>query len=139
LRVVFDTNIFISAFVIPGGKAEEVYLHVLKGDFDLYSSVAILTETAQKLREKFGWPENQIVRLLKAISKVATVIKTRPHLHILHDETDNRILECALEANADFIVSGDRHLLSLKHFQNIKIIRLSNFLETRPFFHKREG
>jgi predicted nucleic acid-binding protein len=76
---------------------------------------------------------------LKAISKVATVIKTRPHLHILHDETDNRILECALEANADFIVSGDRHLLSLKHFQNIKIIRLSNFLETRPFFHKREG
>lgn len=139
MRVVFDTNIFISAFVIPGGKAEEVYLHVLKGDFDLYSSVAILTETAQKLREKFGWPENQIVRLLKAISKVATVIKTRPHLHILHDETDNRILECALEANADFIVSGDRHLLSLKHFQNIKIIRLSNFLETRPFFHKREG
>lgn len=129
MKVVFDTNIFISAFVIPGGKAEEVYLHVLKGDFDLYSSVAILTETAQKLREKFAWPENQIVRLLKAISKVATVIKTRPHLHILPDEPDNRILECALEAKADFIVSGDRHLLSLKHFQNIKIIRLSNFLE----------
>jgi len=129
LKVVFDTNIFISAFVIPGGKAEEVYLHVLKGDFDLYSSVAILSETAQKLREKFAWPENQIVRLLKAISKVATVIKTRPHLRILPDEPDNRILECALEAKADFIVSGDKHLLSLKHFQNIKIISLSNFLE----------
>jgi putative PIN family toxin of toxin-antitoxin system len=129
LKVVFDTNIFISAFVIPGGKAEEVYLHVLKGDFDLHSSVAILTETAQKLREKFAWPEKQIVRLLKAISKVATVIKTRPHLHILPDEPDNRILECALEAKADFIVSGDKHLLSLKHFQNIKIISLSNFLE----------
>lgn len=98
MKVVFDTNIFISAFVIPGGKAEEVYLHVLKGDFDLYSSVAILTETAQKLREKFAWPENQIIRLLKAISKVATVIKTRSHLHILADEPDNRILECALEA-----------------------------------------
>lgn len=129
MKVVFDTNIFISAFVIPGGKAEEVYLHVLKGDFDLHSSVAILTETAQKLREKFAWPEKQIVRLLKAISKVATVIKTRPHLHILPDEPDNRILECALEAKADFIVSGDKHLLSLKHFQNIKIISLSNFLE----------
>ena len=139
MKVFFDTNIFISAFVIPGGKAEEVYLHVLKGDFDLYSSVAILTETAQKLREKFAGPENQIVGLLKAISKVATVIKTRPHLHILPDEPDNRILECALEAKADFIVSGDRHLLSLKHFQNIKIVRLSNFLEIRPFFHKGEG
>jgi putative PIN family toxin of toxin-antitoxin system len=129
LRVVFDTNIFISAFVIPGGKAEEVYLRVLRGDFDLCSSVAILTETAQKLRDKFGWPENQIVRLLQAISKVATVIKTRPHLHVLADEPDNRILECAVKAAADFIVTGDKHLLSLKIFQDIRIITLSNFLE----------
>ena len=129
MKVVFDTNIFISAFVIPGSKAEEAYLHALKGDFDLYSSVAILTETAQKLREKFAWPENQIVRLLKYISKVATVIKTQSQLHILPDEPDNRILECAAEAKADFIVTGDKHLLSLKHFQNIKIISLSNFLE----------
>lgn len=127
MRVVFDTNIFISAFVIAGGKAEEVYLRVLRGDFDLCSSVAILTETAQKLREKFGWPENQIVRLLKAISKVATVIKTRAHLHVLADEPDNRILECAVEAAADFIVTGDKHLLSLKNFQDIRIISLSNF------------
>ena len=129
MKVVFDTNIFISAFVIPGGKAEEVYLHVLRGDFDLCSSVAILTETAQKLRDKFGWPENQIVRLLQAISKVATVIKTRLHLHVLADEPDNRIRECAVEAAADFIVTGDKHLLSLKNFQDIRIISLSNFLE----------
>lgn len=129
MKVVFDTNIFISAFVIPGSKAEEAYLHALKGDFDLYSSVAILTETAQKLREKFAWPENQIVRLLKFISKLATVIKTYPHLHSLPDEPDNRILECAAEAKADFIVTGDKHLLSMKHFQNIKIISLSSFLE----------
>lgn len=127
MKVVFDTNIFISAFVIPGGKAEEVYLRVLRGDFGLCSSVAILTETAQKLREKFGWPENQIVRLLQAISKVATVIKTRPYLHILADEPDNRILECAVEAAADLIVTGDKHLLSLKNFQDIRIISLSNF------------
>jgi putative PIN family toxin of toxin-antitoxin system len=129
LKVVFDSNIFISAFAVPGGKAEEVYLRVLRGDFDLCSSVAILTETAQKLGEKFGWPENQIVRLLQAISKVATVIKTRAHLHVLADESDNRILECAVEAAADFIVTGDKRLLSLKNFQDIRIITLSNFLK----------
>jgi len=129
LKVVFDTNIFISAFVIPGSKAEEVYLHCLKGHFTLYSSVAILTETAQKLREKFGWQEDKITRLLKAISKVATVIKTQPHLHLLADDPDNRILECAMAVKADFIVTGDKHLLSLKTFQNISIVKLSNFLE----------
>jgi putative PIN family toxin of toxin-antitoxin system len=129
LKVVFDTNIYISAFVIPGGKAEEAYLHALRGTFALYSSVAILTETAQKLRLKFGWPENKVIRLLKMIARVATVLKTNPHIHLISDEPDNRILECGLEAEADYIITGDKHLLSRKQFQKIRIIRLSEFLE----------
>jgi putative PIN family toxin of toxin-antitoxin system len=129
LKVVFDTNIFISAFVIPGGKAEAAYSHALRKDFTLYSSVAILTETAQKLREKFGWQQDKITSLLKVIAKVAMVIKTEPHLHLLADEPDNRVLECAEAAGADFIVTGDKHLLFLKQFQNSTIVRLSDFLK----------
>ena len=129
MKVVFDTNIFISAFAIPGGKAEEAYIYALRGKFALYSSVAILTETAQKLREKFGWPNDRITRLLKMMAKISMVLKTHPHIHILSDGPDNRILECALAAKADYIVTGDKHLLSLKEFQDIKIIRLSEFLE----------
>jgi len=129
LKVVFDTNIFISAFVIPGGKAEASYSHALRKDFTLYSSVAILTETAQKLEEKFGWQQDKITSLLKAISKVAIVIKTEPHLHLLADEPDNRVLECAEAVGADFIVTGDKHLLFLKHFQNSTIVRLADFLK----------
>lgn len=129
MKVVFDTNIFISAFVIPGGKAEELYVEVLRGSFTLYSSVPILTETAQKLREKFTWPEDSITRLLKTVAKVSTIVKTRPHLHILADEPDNRVLECAVEAKADYIVTGDKHLLSLQQYQNIKIAKLSDFLQ----------
>jgi putative PIN family toxin of toxin-antitoxin system len=129
LKVVFDTNIFISAFVIPGGKAEAAYSHALRKDFTLCSSVAILTETAQKLKEKFGWQQDKITSLLKAIAKVATVIKTEPHLHLLADEPDNRVLECAEAVAADFIVTGDKHLLLLKHFQNSNVVRLSDFLK----------
>jgi uncharacterized protein len=55
LRVVFDTNIYISAFVIPGGNAESAYLSAIHGNFELCTSVAILTELARKLEEKFGW------------------------------------------------------------------------------------
>ena len=129
MKVVFDTNIFISAFVIPGGKAEASYSHALRKDFTLYSSVAILTETAQKLEEKFGWQQDKISSLLKAISKVAIVIKTEPHLHLLADEPDNRVLECAEAVGADFIVTGDKHLLFLKHFQNSTVVRLADFLK----------
>jgi uncharacterized protein len=129
LKVVFDTNIFISAFVIPGGKAEAAYSHALRKDFTLYSSVAILTETAQKLEKKFGWQQDKIASLLKAIAKVAIVIKTEPHLHHLTDEPDNRVLECAEAVGADFIVTGDKHLLFLKHFQNSDVVRLADFLK----------
>ncbi len=129
MKIVFDTNLFISAFVIPGSKAEEAYFHALRKDFTLYSSVAILTETAQKLREKFGWQQDKITALLRTIARVAIVIKTEPHLHLLADEPDNRVLECAEAAGADFIVTGDKHLLFLKRFQDSNVIKLSDFLK----------
>jgi putative PIN family toxin of toxin-antitoxin system len=129
LKAVFDTNIFISAFIVPGGQAEDAFLLALKRKFTLYSSISILAETAQKLTEKFGWQENNIEKLINFISKIAIVIKTEPYLHVLSDEPDNRILECAAKVGADFIVTGDKHLLSLQKFQGISILGLSDFLE----------
>ena len=128
MKVVFDTNIYISAFVIPGGNAEKAYLHAIDGDFELCTSIAILTELARKLDEKFGWEKQKIVQLIISISDVATVLKTIPRLKVLSDDPDNRILECALKAGADFLVTGDKHLLKLKNFENFEIIKLSAFL-----------
>ncbi len=128
MRVVFDTNIFISAFVIPGGNAEKAYLHALHGAFELFTSISILTETANTLIRKFQWSEERAQQLVRTIGQTATILKTEPHLHILEDEPDNRILECALLAQADRIVTGDRHLLFHKTYQGIQIIKLSEFL-----------
>jgi putative PIN family toxin of toxin-antitoxin system len=129
VRVVFDTNIFISAFVIPGGRAEESFLHAVHGTFELATSVAILTETANILKGKFKWPEERIKTLLELIGRIAEVHKTRPHLHVLKDDPDNRILECAVAAEADVVVTGDRHLLSLGEYQGIPIRRLAELLD----------
>ncbi len=128
MKVVFDTNIYISAFVIPGGNAEKAYLKAIEGDFELYTSLAILAELANKLDEKFGWEKNKIEQLIKSISNLAIVLKTQPPLHIVSDEPDNRILECALKANAKYIVTGDKHLLNLKSYESIEIIKLSTFI-----------
>jgi uncharacterized protein len=128
LKVVFDTNIYISAFVIPGGNAEKAYIHSINGNFELVTSVAILTELAGKLEEKFGWEKQRIAQLITSIGNVATVLKTTPWLKILADDPDNRILECALIANADFLVTGDKHLLKLIRYENCDIIKLSDFL-----------
>lgn len=134
LKVVFDTNIYISAFVIPGGNAEKAYIHAVNGDFELYTSVAILTELARKLDEKFGWDKQKIAQLIRSIGNLATVLKTTPCLKVVTDDPDNRILECALEAGANFLVTGDKHLLKLKGYKNFKIIKLSTFLLTLQQF-----
>lgn len=128
MRVVFGTNIYLSAFVIPGGNAEKAYLRAIDSDFELYTSVAILTELAQKLDEKFGWEKQRIIELINSISDVAIVLKTAPWLKVLSDEPDNRILECALKAEADLLVTGDKHLLKLKRYKNLEIAKLSAFL-----------
>jgi putative PIN family toxin of toxin-antitoxin system len=128
LKVVFDTNIYISAFVIPGGNAEKAYIHAIDGDFELCTSVAILTELARKLDEKFGWEKQKIAQLITSISNLATVFKTTPWLQVISDDLDNRILEYALKAAADFVVTGDKHLLKLRSYKHLEIIRLSTFI-----------
>jgi hypothetical protein len=62
VRVVFDTNIVISAFVIPGGNAEEAYLHAVRRTFEFFTSLAILTETANILRTTFEWSDEKVGR-----------------------------------------------------------------------------
>ncbi len=74
------------------------------------------------------WAEDKVRAAVQDISQMATVLRPRPTLHILADEPDNRILECAIAAQAEFVVSGDRHLLALKHHADITMISLADFL-----------
>jgi putative PIN family toxin of toxin-antitoxin system len=78
----------------------------------------------------FGWEGPAVVRAIKAISRVAEVVKTVPHLDVVRDPTDNRILECAEEALADLVVTGDPHLLKLRRFGKTGIVKVSTFLHT---------
>lgn len=130
LKVVFDTNVYISALSFPDSKAEEAYILAVNGEVELYTSVPILTETAGKLREKFQWNDDRITAVIRHISRTAAVIKPRLKLNILTDEPDNRILECAEEIKADLIVTGDKHLLSLKEYKGTGITRISGLLYT---------
>jgi uncharacterized protein len=129
MRVVFDTNIYISAFITPGGRGEAAYLKAVKGDVELVTSVPILTELAGKLRGKFHWEDGQIKAAVRHVAAVASVVKPVERLSLLADEPDNRILECAKEGRAGLIVTGDRHLLGLGEYEGIAIVSLAAFLD----------
>lgn len=127
-KVVFDTNVYISAFLTKNGRAEEAYLLAVKGKFQLYASVPIITEMASKLRTKFSWDDEAIKKAVRHISSLATVVKPTVKIDILSDEPDNRILECAKAADVDIIVTGDKHLLFLKEFESCSIVTIAEFL-----------
>ena len=132
MRVVFDTNVFISAFVIPASQGEYALRLACRRHFQLVTSLAILTETARKLRAKFGQSEADVRSALQLVSRVAEIVKPKMRVTVLTDEPDNRILECALQGEADVIVSGDRHLLRLRRFQGIPMSRLADFVRMFP-------
>jgi len=132
MKVVFDTNVYVSAFLIPGSLAEEAFLLAQRKHATLFTSIAILTETASVLRAKFHQVEEDVTAALKLIGKVATILRPSMRIMVVEDIPDNRILECALEAKANLIITGDHHLLRLKRFQDLVIVRVADFLRLFP-------
>lgn len=131
LRVVLDTNVYISAFVFPNGVADQVFQQAKQRSFHLLVSPAIVNETAKKLREKFGQKDLEVIPNLKLITHIAEIIQPTINLKVVVDEPDNRILECAVEGKVHLIVTGDhKHLLPLNPFQGIGIITPIDFLRT---------
>ena len=122
-----DPRAKVASAVIPSSLSEEAYRRAIAREFQLVTSVAILTELAGTLRTKFGWQGAVVTRAIKSISRVAEVVKTVPHLEVVRDATDNRILECAEKAGADLIVTRDPHLLKLRRFGPTGIVKVSNY------------
>ena len=129
-KVVLDTNVYLSA-LLHGGKPEKILRHSYNPQqrYELYTSIAILQELARVLTEKFLWLDRDATKEIHRIADWTDVVKTTRSISAIpNDESDNRILECAVKAKADFIVSGDSHLLDLKEYEGIRIIKPAQFL-----------
>jgi putative PIN family toxin of toxin-antitoxin system len=132
MKVVFDTNVYVSAFLLPGSLAEDAFLRVQRRQATLSTSVPILTETADVFRTTFHQAEEDVVAVLRLIGRAATIVKPSVRIMVLVDLPDNRILECAVDAAADLIVTGDHHLLRLKTYQDVAIVQVADFLRLFP-------
>jgi len=128
MRVVFDTNIFISALIFPGRRADAALQRILDGDDTLIISPAIIAEVLAVLAGKFGRHREELSRVAVLLSEAAEMVKPGKRLTVLADEPDNRILECALAGGADGVVTGDKAILLLKSFQGIALMPLDEYL-----------
>lgn len=128
MKVVADTNVLISAFVF-GGNAERALEKALALG-ELVCSAFIFNELTRVLTEKFDVSVEKVNRILGTLNQVAVVIEPNTPLpNIWRDPDDNNILQLAESANADFIVTGDKDLLTLGSFGDIQIISPVAFLQ----------
>lgn len=130
LRVVLDTNVFISA-VLFGGPPREVLGLAIGGAVECFVSAPLLDELVGFLqRPKFGFSAEESLRLVEEIHGICRVVEPGTRIsRVGADPADNRALECAVEARADFLITGDAHLLEVGKFRKTRIVRPAEFLQ----------
>ncbi len=129
MRVVLDTNVIISGLNFRGNERLVLAL-ARRRRFELYLSSFILQESAGVLTRKFGWSEERSTQVLRMLRSTAAVVEPQRILSVIEShQADNQILACALEASADFLITGDRrHLLPLETYRKVQILNASHFL-----------
>ncbi len=128
IRVVLDTNVFISALFWKGAPYQ-IFRKILEGAILNFVSPQILKELKERLLYKFKLPPEKVKEYLEAIVFNSKITYPKKKLNVVKkDPSDNKIIECALEAKASFIISGDKHLLEIKRYKGIKIVTPREFL-----------
>jgi uncharacterized protein len=136
VRVLLDSSVLISAFLIPENPAGMLVRAGLDDRFEMCVSLHILEEVERSLRNKlrlrkrYRYADEEIVWFIESIGATVTVVG---ELHaippVCRDPNDDHVLAAAIAANADCIVSGDRDLLVLGKYQGIHIVTVRGFLD----------
>lgn len=129
-RVTLDTNTLISATIAKGNEYELLKLAQL-GKIKLVLSLQILKEFKEVIsRPRFNYTIPVIDEIVERILNISEIIIPKEKVNIVkEDPSDNKFIECALSGNVNYIVSGDNHLLKIKQYKGIKIIRTSEILK----------
>ena len=126
---MLDTNVLISAIVF-GGKPRNILERIIEGKIGLAVSESILQEVKAVLAgNKFQYPPQLTQTIINVIEAVSELVQPRINIKAVEkDPDDNKFLECALEAGAHCIITGDMHLLELESYKGIRIMVPADFL-----------
>ena len=134
MRVVLDTNQHVSALITPDGNPASIVQLWRAWVIELATSPLLLAEFEEVIRrphiqERHNLSDTDIADYLETLRRYALVVPGEVVVNVVEDDPDDdAVIACALEAEADAIVSGDRHLLSLGSYRGIQIVRAADFL-----------
>lgn len=135
MKVVPDTNILISATIWENSISNKLIRNLVERDIDLFSSFEILEEYKKVLKRDFKYNDEEIQEIIIELLSYIQIIEPTEKLNVIkEDPDDNKILECATASKSEYIITYDNHLLNLKEFRGIKIVRPEKliFILNRP-------
>ena len=123
-RILLDTNVLVSAIGF-GGRPRALLDSIIESEHDLVTCPAILAELARALYRAPHANDARVKAALAQLIRVADIVEPARGPAVCRDPSDDRVLECAVEGRADFIVTGDQDLLCLGEYEGIPIVRVS--------------
>ena len=135
MKAVLDVGQFVSATIVPGGHPAQILSGWRVGTFELVTSIPILNDLRRVLhyphiRKRHRWTDEEIDLFVDSLALAASVTAGELEVDAVEDDpSDNKVLACAVEARADYIVASDEHLSKLGTFSGISIVAPRGFLE----------
>jgi len=130
VRIVIDTNVLISA-IFWTGKPKQLLNHVRRQKITFVTSNQLLDELREILIRQdkpFHLSGNEADQVVEAMRGFAEIVEPHSQITVCHDEMDNRVIACAIDGKAEYIITGDLHLLGLRSYKSVKIMGVSDFL-----------
>ena len=129
MKVVFDTNVLVSALTFPGGRGEAALRRIIEENDRLLLSRPILDGLLGILARKFSRNAEELAHVAVFLTELSISVRPRRKLDVVADEPDNRVLECAVSGRAETIVTGDKALLALGNYEGVRIISLREYVD----------
>ena len=128
--VTVDTNFLISATQWDYSVAHKLLKKLILSDVTIFTTQDILDETAEVLERDFGYNKDEAKNIIEKILLFAKLIKPKQKIEVVKDDPDdNKVIECSVESSSDYIITYDPHLLKLKEYKKIKIIKPEEILK----------
>ncbi|MDF9406816.1 putative toxin-antitoxin system toxin component, PIN family [Pelotomaculum isophthalicicum JI] len=130
MRITVDTNVLVSALGWNGTEAAIIEM-VLDSELELCLSAQILSEFYRVVKyPKFGFTDKEIDGFIAKLLPNMVLIRPSQNFEVISaDPDDNKIIECAVAGESSYIISGDKHLLNLREYMGIKILKASEFIQ----------
>lgn len=130
MRVVLDTNVLISATQWPDSVAQKVLQRIYNEKAEVFTSAEILEEYTEVLIRDFDYQEEQLGAIMSRVLALVQIVEIKSSVQIvLEDPDDDKVINCALDCNAEAILTYDRHLLKLGQFEKIRIVPPEAFMQ----------